>query len=563
MVELLQRAHIEIEPASSNNSKDSNRVVTAWPAEVLPDQSKINLDLSTDAGEKSLMSNSKGGESPSIIDQHAPKHTRPSRFSSGATVMRQSRGDGASLPDLHRMGTFFLSPIGAKIFDAFVVLHFVAVLISYNLAGAAAYGDLLGLDSNALIIPYWAGYCCVIIFGPFLDCIHPTISILTVAKCGMLFAVLGAVGAVGGVTKVKQRDGWGNILEPFLIGTFALGGVVNTMPVTYSRLPFEGGPGLSLEERRAAVAANRVMLSRYRMAVCTGVVLCWVLNLLWCNFVLEIVPQSLSSGSEVGERIQKLIALGLENATLEHAALNGQISTLPLTDIIKHDPRLSEWAWVAPLVDGFIVVSVSVSFITLGTGLKHVLDGIVFSRIDRRENSNDGAGAGAGAGAGFGKKRSTCTRCGDRLDPPLACTPLRSCVKTVFAFSILLYGLGFGLILLIAVSNPKGFLDIIEIFGSLALNIECGIFVCLMCFNSNSFAQYTGKYVPLPLSAATRKFLVWSSGLVFSLAVGYDVITAGVPLMGWSVWLSLVGVIAGLSCLAFAIWLWYVRSRRA
>ena len=261
------------------------------------------------------------------------------------------------------MGSFFLGSFGARTFDASVVLHFVAVLISYNLAGAEAYGDLFGTDGATLIVPYWGIYLGIIIIGPLLKCVHPTISLLTVVKCVLLFVVLGAVGAVGAETRVEQTDGWGDILEPFLIGTFALGGVVNTMPVTYSMLPFRGGPGLSVSERRAAVVENRKMLARYRAAVSGGVVLCWILNLLWCSFVLEIVPQTKAGrGGATGGGILNVSgsssSFATENATLEYAAAHGQISTLPLTDIIKHEPSLSEWVWVAPLVDAFIVISI-------------------------------------------------------------------------------------------------------------------------------------------------------------------------------------------------------------
>ena len=126
----------------------------------------------------------------------------------------------------------------------------------------------------------------------------------------------------------------------------------------------------------------------------------------------------------------------------------------------------------------------------------------------------------------------------------------------------LLYSLGFGLILLVAVSNPQGFLKIIEVFGSLALNVECGIFVALMAHNSNSQIQYAGKYIPLPLPDAARKGLIWFSGVMFSVAVVYDILTAGIDWLGTGAWLGLVGALAGLSGASVGVWVWYVRSRR-
>lgn len=45
----------------------------------------------------------------------------------------------------------------------------------------------------------------------------------------------------------------------------------------------------------------------------------------------------------------------------------------PLAEIIKQDkPDLD---WIAMIVDVFIVVSISISFITVGSGLKNFLDG--------------------------------------------------------------------------------------------------------------------------------------------------------------------------------------------
>ena len=194
-------------------------------------------------------------------------------------------------PDLHTMGGLFLKQSWmASIFDAAVVLHFCAAMISYNLAGPEAYGTLFQLPHyESLIIPFWVLYVSFICLGK--KAITPTISCLTFFKCTLFLAVLVATGRVGEQTQLQPRDSWENVMEPYLIGTFALGGVVNTMPVTYAALPLQLHL-TSRHTRHTAMRTNAVMLSRYRIAVCTGVLLCWVFNLLWCSNVLRIVPQT-------------------------------------------------------------------------------------------------------------------------------------------------------------------------------------------------------------------------------------------------------------------------------
>ena len=54
---------------------------------------------------------------------------------------------------------------------------------------------------------------------------------LTVLKMLALVCVLVAVNVVANLINVESKNNFGSALEPFLMGTFALGGVVNLMPV--------------------------------------------------------------------------------------------------------------------------------------------------------------------------------------------------------------------------------------------------------------------------------------------------------------------------------------------
>lgn len=95
----------------------------------------------------------------------------------------------------------------------------------------------------------------------------------------------------------------------------------------------------------------------FRIASVLGLAVCWIINILWVYFLLIIVPQTARPGED-------------EENTLEYARKHGLISTVPLINIInKKFPSL---AWIAYLVNIFIMISITVSFITLGAGLKHM-----------------------------------------------------------------------------------------------------------------------------------------------------------------------------------------------
>jgi len=57
--------------------------------------------------------------------------------------------------------------------------------------------------------------------------------------------------------------------------------------------------------------------------------------------------------------------------------LSGEISTKPLLNIIAKTS--SQFSWLGILINIFIMASITVSFVTVGTAMKHVLDGFVCS----------------------------------------------------------------------------------------------------------------------------------------------------------------------------------------
>eukprot|EP00003_Mantamonas_plastica_P020915 TRINITY_DN3374_c0_g1_i1.p2 TRINITY_DN3374_c0_g1~~TRINITY_DN3374_c0_g1_i1.p2 ORF type:complete len:126 (+),score=44.48 TRINITY_DN3374_c0_g1_i1:374-751(+) len=125
------------------------------------------------------------------------------------------------------------------------------------------------------------------------------------------------------------------------MGTVALGGAVNLMPVAFKSVqPFKPD------------------LKRFRNTVVAALATVFVLNVFWCLFILQIVPQTPTPDNP--------------NSLLS-AAEQGQIATVPLIDTINL--KYPDLAWIAICVDVFIMLSITVSFITMAIGMKHILDG--------------------------------------------------------------------------------------------------------------------------------------------------------------------------------------------
>jgi hypothetical protein len=298
MVELLQRTHAQIGVDTMQKKKQNNKD---------DDEQRRSLQLQITKQEGGQ--GKEGKQTEHRPNQHQHQHHHHQAHQKGETTQELTGldrdGDGdrdtttsifnqfpvptlptheqqqnplalhpKNLPDLHRMGQYFLqNKWMAFIFDCSVVLHFCAAMISYNLAGPEAYGDLFSLPYDTLIFPFWLVYVLFIILGRRI--VPASISIFTFFKCTLFVAVLIATDAVGKTTNIEQKDDWKRVMEPYLVGTFALGGVVNTMPVTYAFLPFQSlshivSSGSGNERRAKAMRSNKKMLERYRIAVCIG-----------------------------------------------------------------------------------------------------------------------------------------------------------------------------------------------------------------------------------------------------------------------------------------------------
>lgn len=177
--------------------------------------------------------------------------------------------------DLHSIAKIFLRPILARIYDVGLIMHFISVMVSYSLAGSEAYAHLFGIESKFiyLIFPFVLVCTSIITFGKKI--LQPVLSFATFAKASLLFLLVVVTAIVANLTEQTPVDNWRYIGKSFLISTVALGGAYNILPVVFSKVKWT---------RKALMG----------MALCSvlGLTVVWIMNVLWCYYVLHIVPQT-------------------------------------------------------------------------------------------------------------------------------------------------------------------------------------------------------------------------------------------------------------------------------
>ncbi|RUS75531.1 hypothetical protein EGW08_016699 [Elysia chlorotica] len=381
-------------------------------------------------------------------------------------------------PNLHLMGRLFLGCGVRQCFDAMLLVQFIALLICYALAGSEAFAELLGINYYYIIPVFVTVLTSAIVFA--LQLIQPVVSVLTFLKGSLLLGTTIVTFYVGMAVAEEISNDFTQIGGPFLMGTVALGGVVNTMPYTFEKVPYK-----------------KRQIRKYRLAVQLGLWTCVLLNIMWCWAVLDIVPQTIEMACLSKEYLSSLrpnvSGAGVATITcegdlsLERAADKGEISTLPLTKLLQRDhPRFT---WVAVLVEVFIMVSITVSYLTIGSALHHTLKGMVASQMQNKKRNNRIKHSKNSAGRWFA---STCVSLG-----------------------------AFTLVFAVAMLNPQGFVIILEKLVSFAINIEVGLFISLMIVISRR-SKYRDLEVPLPLSRCAL-YLAVLLPLFFNFAVFFDV----------------------------------------
>mmetsp|Transcript_17637 Transcript_17637/g.28980 ORF Transcript_17637/g.28980 Transcript_17637/m.28980 type:complete len:375 (-) Transcript_17637:1498-2622(-) len=372
----------------------------------------------------------------------------------------------------------------------------------------------MNANQRALIAPFVVTFTLVILFARRI--LTPMISILTLAKGSLLVLMVSVATAVGSRVSQPVVTDWRRIGEPFLISTVALGGVTNVMPVMFGKVKQIGALlmlCLSLHmfstERFQSVQLSRHKsdMKRFRNAVILALVACWVLNIMWCNAVLRIVPQFSS---------------GPDSVSLQRAEEMGESSTGVLSRVI--DLSYPQFGWVAVLVIVFILISITVSYVTVGNACKHTLDGFA-SDVHQKAIATP-----------FQER-------GFAFPPRKLQLLVGMVLEKDLLFRGVLYIITFGFILAVSAINPHAFLLVLEHGASLALNLETGVFVVMMLrasrkmpsrYSSASLApgstlSVMEQNIPLPVN----KYLYALQHVVllyFSFAVVYDIILISLSL---------------------------------
>ncbi|EFA75878.1 hypothetical protein PPL_10450 [Heterostelium album PN500] len=431
-------------------------------------------------------------------------------------------------PNLHYLGLKFLGTAAHRVFIFSVVLHFTAILISYGLAAAMAYSKLIVSEEqqNYFILPTIVVFTLIVIFGS--SSLQHIITFFTFGKGTLLIAIVLITGVVANHVRLEISNDWAYVGRSFLISTVALGGASGVIPVVFPKIIF----------------SRREMYKCYA-TVFSALTTVFLLNICWCWFLLRIIPQMPD-------------ATNPKAPNLYDAGKNSQIATIPLMKVI-HD-YYPQYLWIAWAVDIFIVISITISYITVGTGYKQTLDGFSVSwrskslqnkqkqqqedeqsfnnRIEVDDDQQQEIQHQQHQQQGYNGSKPNrlpgflCTignaiqrkidwvnnqidakevQSVDNVGSTNVKYPIREFVFYIFAF---------GFILTVALCNPKGFLMMLESGASLGLNLQAGLFAVLML----NFSRKAYSHFPIPLPLHNYIFKLRYIVLVyFSSAVLYDI----------------------------------------
>ncbi|KAM7013000.1 uncharacterized protein LKV04_000478 [Tautogolabrus adspersus] len=392
-------------------------------------------------------------------------------------------------PNLHLLGHLFLSRPMSHAFNCILLFQFVTIGISYVLAGSEAYAALLNV-SHIYVIPVFTWILTLAILLAH-TIIQPITSVLTLLKGILLIVTVAVTFAVGSEVGLQSSSDFSQMGKPFLMGTVALGGIINVMPLLFSQ-----------------ISHNKTQILWFRRAVLAGLTTCTVLNILWCWAVLEIVPQtSLPERRMATETAARPDSSGLpasqssvspliySNISLEESEKAGEIATIPLTRIINE--RYREYSWVAELIQVFIAISVTVSFLVMGSAMKHTVDGLVSSMWSSRLEWLSKAWE-----RNLPNKHHVCSA--------------RSMAKGLVSLLV------FMVIFIVSVCDPRGFVVMLDKVVSFSLNTEVGLFVFIMLRESRE-DRFQHIAVPLPVGDCIFS-LSWLLPTYFLFAVTYDVL---------------------------------------
>lgn len=339
-------------------------------------------------------------------------------------------------PSLHSLASFYIpSPSLRFSYNFLVLAHFAFILCAYCLAAPQAYVALippLGTFPKYVQSSMFLLVTSSIVYF-FASALIAPLSVAALVKA-VLLIILVAITFVRGLSirnPISTDWRFSTIIDPFLMSSMALNGIVNLMPVTFQTCVLS----ISNAVEPASVLVDRVFISAFRSATMIAVFICYILNILWCIAILFVVPQFAPSSAPSASS-------AAANGTLENANELGLISTIPLMQVLSkyHDKTNSI---LAALINLFTAVSITISFLIMSVGTLHFLNG---------------------SEANFQSLRNSSFK---------------------FLYSLpAKYWFTYAFILIVSLSNPTGLFKILEGVATLALNLEAGAFVVYMFYIS-------------------------------------------------------------------------------
>ncbi|KAL9965798.1 hypothetical protein ACROYT_G029645 [Oculina patagonica] len=342
-------------------------------------------------------------------------------------------------PSLHTLAELFLANGARQFFEVIVLLMFISVLVNYSLAGSHACAQLLNLNVGYILAVFVWSCAFLIIFVN--SSVLPFVSLITfLGGCLFLIVTFWAT--------LHVESQWSNIQflgelkhigQPVVLGTVAMGGVVNILPVLFSK-----------------VKPSVLEVHGFCRSVIAGVLTCVAVIIFW-------------------------------------AARNGVTSVIPVTKIIKSN--YPDYGWIAILVQVFVIVSVAVSFLTMGAGMRHMVD------------------------SWFDSFYSTTQTNWQEVKSKWEGVYCKANIRWFLKIAILL--LLFGFLFAVAALNPMGTVTVLGNATSLALNVELGVFIVLMLRRSQSH-KFRHLRVSVPLSRCLYH-LQYLVVVYFLFAVGFNI----------------------------------------
>lgn len=307
-------------------------------------------------------------------------------------------------PTFYCLGNIFLEnrPFLKLTFLSSMLLNFLSLLISYCLAGTQAYAGILpgegltkffkptvstkaGTVVNELLnkAPVkGVGYVWMLLFTIILSCMilfHSqsaqfVVQVLTTGKALILAIAVFSVLLLSMNSEIVTNltEDWSKLGSGFLMGTVALGEAAQVLPLLYCQI-----------DKPSLYAFQEL-----KKAVILALITCYVLGVLWCTAILNLIPQGIDAArfcnntdmknrvfnpQEFNE-IEEYDVVCNKGIYLTQASKRGMISSNPLTQLLDSYDSLG-YDWLASMIRLFVAVSITVSFLAVGSAMYHALKG--------------------------------------------------------------------------------------------------------------------------------------------------------------------------------------------